>query len=194
MLETTVRERQVADAEELRTTRQSYGGRLAHGQRLHRLLDAGRQHLAGCRIHRGCLAVDVALHDAHWRGLNQQTEKRVLLFQRQVLAAQACQQVVEGAHNEVGLVLPRWCQTGGQVKVLHQFHTTYQRVIGAYGLAIEVAQIAQQHDGKPLDGVKQRGVCVKRRIEGSTCQQQNAQGQENKVMLEFHRPYFSIFR
>ena len=92
-------------------------------------------------IHRVDVAAQVALYHPHRRGFDKETQEGILLLEAQVLAAQAGEQVVEGADDNVRLVLSRRSQPRRQVQVLHQFHAADEGVVGLYHLAVEVAQV-----------------------------------------------------
>ena len=124
--------------------------------------DTGRQHFTGSRIHGSDVAVQIALYDTHRRGLDEQVEEGILLFKFEVFAAQAVQQVVEGADDDVCLVLTRWCKACGKVQFAYQFDAPNQRVVGADGLAIEIPKVDQQHDDETLGHVEHRGVASER--------------------------------
>ena len=183
MLEASVRKTEVADAEELRAARNAYGGRLAKRQCVDGFLDTWRQHLTGCGIHGRCIAVEVALDDAHRRGIDKQVEEGVLLFEPEVLTAQTTQQVVERADDDVSLMLSRRSEARGQVEFPHQFHAANQCVVWSDGLAVEVPEIEQYQDYKALGDVEQCGVTAERSEECYAGQQDNAQGKDCKIVF-----------
>ena len=187
MLVTAVRKTEVADAEELRAARNAYGGRLAKRQCVDDFFNTWRQHLTGSGIHGSRVAVEVALDDAHRGGLNQQVEEGVLLFKPEVLAAQATQQVVERADDDVGLVLSRRSEARRQVEIPHQFHAANQRVVWSDGLAVEVPEVEQHQDYKALGDVEQCGMTAERSEERHAGQQDNAYYKEEKKMFQLHR-------
>ena len=102
-----VGEREVTEAIELWGTGQTKSPLLAERHGEQSLAHGGRHHALCSRVQVRDIAVEVALHDAHGRGFDEEAEERVLLLQAEVLAAQTRQQVVERAHDDVSLILSR---------------------------------------------------------------------------------------
>ena len=91
-----------------------------------------------------------------------------------MLTAQAVQQLVERADDDVRLVLSRRSKPCRQVQVPHQLHAAHEGIVGAYGLLIKEPQVAEHQGDKAFRRVEQPLVSVERAVEGGGSKQDDA--------------------
>ena len=106
-----------------------------------------------------------------------------MLFEAQVLTTQAIQQFIERADNDVRLVLSRRSKPCRQIQVLHQFHATYECIVGAYGLLIKEPQVTEHQYDKTFRSIEQPGVGMERSIQTGAGYQDDAQTEDEEVIL-----------
>ena len=87
-----------------------------------------------------------------------------MLLKFEMLTAQATQQVVERADDDVGFVLPRWRQARRKVQFPHQFNAADQGIVGTDRLSIEIPKITEHHHDETLRQIEQHRMTTERAI------------------------------
>ena len=139
------------------------------------IFQTNAQHLQSHRVQFRKVFIKGGDDNSHWRSLNQQIKKVILLTQAKTFILELFHHAVEDIHHTIGFILSYRTKTATEILLTQQFHTASDGIQRFHYLTIEECQIKQDKKHQPLSYVEKERVHLTGEIEQYTtqCQQQN---------------------